>query len=177
MNRLKTFQGKLKKLSQKNHKRLRQLILDKGFCAPIFIWENPEGEAKTLDGHQRLTVLEQLQTDGYTIPPLPVAIIYADSEKDAREKLLSISSQFGEWNLDELNVWLEDVDQIIIGNLRIADREIDININNTSNDETDLSDTYNETYEIVVKLQTESEQQKLFERLTREGYKCTISTL
>ena len=50
--------------------------------------------------------------------------INAKNEIDAKEKLLSISSQFGEINLEELDVWLEDMEQTTKETLRLADNEI-----------------------------------------------------
>ena len=99
IDRLMEFQGNLKRLTQKNREKLMASILEKGFIAPIFVWDD-EGEYRLLDGHQRLKTLLWMRKNGWDIPMLPVDIIEADTEKDAKEKLLLISSQYGDFTTD-----------------------------------------------------------------------------
>lgn len=93
------FQGNLKKLDKKNLKKLKESIVKKGFTAPLFIWQK-----NILDGHQRKTALESLKDDGYTIPDVPFVEIEAESEKEAKEILLTYVSQYA----DVTNSGLED---------------------------------------------------------------------
>lgn len=130
---LKNFQGGLKKLTRESMKKLKRRILKSGFIAPIFIWQcNGErpGEVVNyiMDGHQRIQALLSLQKDGYQIPPLPVAFIHASSIEDAREKLLSITSQYGEFVLEELESWLRDFDEEMRDSFRFVNDEMKINI-------------------------------------------------
>lgn len=124
---LKIFQGNLKKLTKQNLNKLKNLILQKGFCAPFFVWQDSDNNW-ILDGSQRDRALKLLQDDGYEIPLLPVAYIDADNEQDAKEKLLSISSQFGAWDLSELDEWLENIDNDIKEQFRFLEKEINIKI-------------------------------------------------
>jgi len=117
------FQGKLKKLSVKNRNKLKKSILKNGFCAPIFIWKN-QSNNYILDGHQRLETLLFMREEGFEIPLLPVAFIEADDEKQAKEKLLVITSSYGEFNFDELNNWLENIDNEIKETLRFTNKII-----------------------------------------------------
>jgi DNA modification methylase len=88
---LETFQRDLKDLREDEYRQLRDSILRYGFLAPIFVWRG-----KILDGHQRLRVIEQ---EGWTIEGgIPIVEIQADSEADAAERLLVISSQYGRIN-------------------------------------------------------------------------------
>src|SRR5215831_14591709 len=48
-----------------------------------------------LDGTQRDRVLKRMAEEGYKIPPLPCALIQAKNRKEAAEKILLISSQYG----------------------------------------------------------------------------------
>ena len=121
------FQGELKSLNNRNLKRLKNQILTKGFIAPFFIWKKKDKNF-ILDGTQRDKALKSLNKDGYEIPLLPVVYIEADNKSDAREKLLSLSSQYGDWDPDELTTWLNDIDSEIKKDLRFLDREMDIHI-------------------------------------------------
>jgi len=119
------FQGDLKNLTKENREKLKKSILKNGFTAPIFIWQNA-GDNYILDGHQRLATLLHMRQKGYDIPLLPVAYIEAENEKQAKEKLLVITSSYGEFDLEILDDWLSDIDDEIGEILRFVDGEIDI---------------------------------------------------
>jgi hypothetical protein len=122
------FQGKLKKRSQDSKRRLALSMFSKGFIAPFFVWEK-DGTCKILDGHARDEVLREIRAAGISVPDLfPVDYIDAENEQDAREKLLSITSQYGEFDKDELALWLDDLDNEIKESLRIVDEEMFIKI-------------------------------------------------
>ena len=99
IDRILEFQNDLKTLSKDNEKKLRNSILKFGFIAPFFVWDD-HGEWRLLDGHQRLKTLLKMREEGYDIPMLPVDYIEADSEEDAKRKLLHITSQYGEFSTD-----------------------------------------------------------------------------
>jgi len=124
---LTQFQGNLKTITPANLKKLRSRIIDSGFVAPIFIWQH-EGKNYILDGTQRLLALKSLQGEGYHIPELPVAYVEADNEEDARKKLLSITSTYGDFNLEELQGWLTKVDEDIADSLRFFDKELNFGL-------------------------------------------------
>ena len=109
IDRLIEFQGNLKRLTQKNREKLMASILEKGFIAPIFVWDDA-GEYRLLDGHQRLKTLLWMRERGWDIPMLPVDIIEADDEQDAKKKLLAISSQYGEFTTDGYAEFITDID-------------------------------------------------------------------
>lgn len=134
---LMQFQGDLKKLSKTNLEKLKTLILKKGFIYPIAIWKNND-KNYILDGHQRDKVLKSLQQDGYEIPLLPVVYIEAKNIKDAKEIVLAIWSQYGEFDEEELSNWLKDIDDDIAETLRIVDKEININIENETIDDDEI---------------------------------------
>lgn len=87
-------QGNLKSLSKESFSKLKKSILKEGFFVPIFVWEN-DGQLKCLDGHQRLYTLKEMEHEGYEIPLIPIVRIYADSLKEAADKLLQLISQYG----------------------------------------------------------------------------------
>lgn len=132
------FQGKLKKTTKRNLDKLKNRIINLGFIAPIFIWKNKD-ESKILDGHSRIKALTLLQEDGYEIPLIPVDYITANTEKKAREILLSIASQYGEYDGDELESWLENIDASVIETIRLVDKEISFTKANKKNKEVNFN--------------------------------------
>jgi ParB-like chromosome segregation protein Spo0J len=91
---LKEFQGDLKSLSVDNFERLKNEIIERGFSAPFFVWQNDQTNY-LLDGHQRFRTLKAMAKEGYEIPDLPVVLIEAKNKKEAKHKLLSYASQYG----------------------------------------------------------------------------------
>jgi len=123
IDRLVEFQGNLKRLTQRNRGKLMTSILEKGFIAPIFVWDDA-GEYRLLDGHQRLKTLLWMRENGWDIPMIPVDIIEADNEQDAKKKLLAITSQYGEFDLDGFIEFTSDIE--IDDTIRLTDGEFDI---------------------------------------------------
>lgn len=97
---LKIIQGNLKDLSEVNYEKLKGEILDLGFSAPFFCWTMTKGRKRKtfdlLDGTQRLRALIKMQEEGIELPPkFPIIDVDADSYKQAKKKILAISSQYG----------------------------------------------------------------------------------
>ena len=103
---LRAFQGDLKTLSPANAKKLRRQILETGFSEPIAVWRQ-DGKYHVLNGHQRLTVLSSLREEGWNVPSVPVCWVEAESEAQARHKVLALTSQFGSITSDGLSAFLE----------------------------------------------------------------------
>lgn len=82
------LQGDLKQYdSLKGRDALKDSILSEGIIFPTFIWENL-GIKYIWDGHGRQDVYNELATQGYDIPDLPVVYIIAKNRADAKIKLL-----------------------------------------------------------------------------------------
>jgi site-specific DNA-methyltransferase (adenine-specific) len=109
IDNLKPFQGELKTLSDENYAKLKNEIIDLGFSEPIAIWKS-QGENFVLNGHQRLTTLLKMRGEGFAIPPVPVSIVDATSYKQAKLKVLSLTSQFGEMSPKGLLDFVADID-------------------------------------------------------------------
>ena len=90
------FQGDLKSLSKENYEKLKMRIIEDGFSEPISVWQH-EGHNYILNGHQRYrTIKTMVENEGWECPELPVSYIQADSMAQAKRKVLSLTSQFGE---------------------------------------------------------------------------------
>jgi hypothetical protein len=129
------FQGGLKRLSQDNAIRLATSIFSKGFISPFHVWER-DSDAMCLDGHQRCAVLLGIREAGIPIPGMfPVDYIHATDEKEAREMLLATTSQYGEFQIDQLDGWLKNIEEDIRDSLRIVDKEIKLSVDTAKLDE------------------------------------------
>ncbi len=109
LSELKPLQGGLKELSDANFEKLKRSILKHGITFPFFIWQS-EGDNYILDGTQRDRVLTRMGKDGFEIPRLPCALIQAKDKKDAAEKILLISSQYGKMTNNSLEDFLAEND-------------------------------------------------------------------
>jgi hypothetical protein len=125
LDELLPFQGEIKQLTPENNAKLRTRILQHGINAPVFVWWTKAGKRYILDGHQRCTVLRELRDEGYVIPEVPVVYIDAVSKRDAADKLLAITSQYGQIKSNELQEWVLDLN-LNLDSLRIVDTEIDL---------------------------------------------------
>lgn len=107
------LQGSLKSLSNAAYEKLSKSIVERGFFAPVFIWQE-DVKLWIIDGHQRVMVLNTLMQNGYDVPPIPVVRIHAESLLEAKEKLLLVSSQFGKIERDGLYEFLQDLEADIV---------------------------------------------------------------
>ena len=122
--KLVPFQGDLVFSTEDEIEALKHRIITKGFDSPIKAWEN-DGKYHILDGHRRKIVLNRLEDDGWKLPNIPIDLIKAKDEKDAKERILGFRSQFGRVTQDSFDDFvkindLEINDQI----LRMGDIEI-----------------------------------------------------
>lgn len=124
ISELSGLQGNLKELSQKNLEKLCRAIMRVGFVAPVFIWE-AGGEKYIIDGHQRVKALQQLSAE-YEIPPVPIVTIKARDKAEAKKILLSVSSQYGEWDSDAAYEWINEIDDTVKDIVCFMDVEIDL---------------------------------------------------
>ncbi|SEP80833.1 ParB-like nuclease domain-containing protein [Treponema bryantii] len=95
LHQLTKFQGKLKFRDEQDVDKVKKSIIKYGFSFPFFVWKNKNWNY-ILDGHGRELALNELEKEGYEIPPLPVVYITAENDNDAKEKLLRINSRFGD---------------------------------------------------------------------------------
>ncbi len=106
---LTPLQGDLKELTTASFEKLKKSILKHGITFPFFIWQDDETNY-ILDGTQRDRVLRQMADDGFDIPALPCALIEAKDRKEAAEKILLISSQYGKMTNNSLEQFLSEND-------------------------------------------------------------------
>jgi len=118
--KLQPLQGNLKDLSKKNYEKLKKSFQEKGLFVPMFVWQE-EDVFWLLDGHGRERLFSKekavfVDSKGNETFEIPALIIQAKDLKDAKEKILLISSQFqritqegfDEFTFDLDASWLED---------------------------------------------------------------------
>lgn len=97
------FQGNLKTLSKDKYEKLKYDILSLGFSEPISVWPcEADGKTYILNGHQRVNTLTKMASEGYIIPEIPVNLVEATDYKEAKMKVLSLTSQFGQMDEEGL---------------------------------------------------------------------------
>lgn len=125
IDKLNILQGDLKNMTEENCQKLKKSIIEKGFSFPIFIWKNKK-KNWILDGTHRYKELIKMREDGFEIPPIPIAVVEAKNLKDAKEKLLAVSSQFADITPEGLFEFGKDLDlSSILENIKLPDFDID----------------------------------------------------
>lgn len=96
---------------------LKASIVEDGMILPLILWI--EGSYIT-DGTGRLKALEQLEYEGYEIPPIPYFPINAKTKQEAKKQTLLISSKYGDITEESVGDFLIDMDEIDLGNINIG---------------------------------------------------------
>lgn len=121
---LKPMQGNLKTMSKATLEKFEKEILRHGFSEPVSVWVE-DGIYHILNGHQRVTALKSLRSQGYKTPEkVPVSIVTAKNKKEAYEKILALTSQYGEMDFNSLKGYLDEFDidlEFVNDHLHFAD--------------------------------------------------------
>ena len=175
---LTEYQGELKSLDRENYEKLRKMILELGFSEPICVWQH-EGNNYILNGHQRLRTVTQMAEEGFSIPPLPVVFVEADSHAQAKRKLLALASQYGKvegQGLYEYLIQSEIMPQELEESFRLPeikmDRFMEEFFDMPQPEEPDLGG--GRKFKLKVTLDSEQDLDSLLKELDERGYSCEI---
>jgi hypothetical protein len=93
---LRQFQGDLKKRTDADIAALIDSITKDGLLMPFAVWYH-DNQASILDGHARYEAMVRMAIDDPSIltVPLPVIVIDAEDDAEARKALLQITSSYG----------------------------------------------------------------------------------
>jgi len=171
LSEMHAFQGDLKDLSEENYQRLSEQIQEKGFLAPFSVWKD-NGKWMLLDGHQRHRTLTRMEENKVTLPDaFPTIEIIAENIKQAKEIVLSLTSQYGHMSNKGLYDFMQEAQIKNLSDFRLPD----INIAAFSKEFFSVDDTpmvsSNESpkdevkFMIVIECKDELEQIDLFEEL------------
>ncbi len=103
------FQGNLKDLSEENYLKLRKEIMELGYSEPVSVWKH-DGKTFLLNGHQRIRTLRKMKEEGFEIPNIPANLIDAFDLKEAKKKVLALTSQYGEMTREGLYEFMSEAD-------------------------------------------------------------------
>lgn len=101
---LNPFQGKFKTLSDENYLRLRSTLIAVGVTAAATVWKAKE-KLWLLDGHQRREALGRLRMEGWLVPPVPINYATCRNDREAKAKVLTLASTYGEVDTEELGTF------------------------------------------------------------------------
>ena len=175
------LQGTLKERTDIDYDKIKLSIIKYGFSFPMFIWRDKKDKKNYLcDGHGRFATLCKMQKDGYEIPGLPVVYIECKDKKEAKQKLLRLNSQYGKMTKESVLEFASGLD-LNFEELALPGGAIDFTDSVVSDDEvTDETNTsesnfnYQNQYGVIVICQSESEQERVFNKLNNEGYSCKV---
>jgi ParB-like chromosome segregation protein Spo0J len=157
---------------QAQHDALRGVLAEIGYAGALLARELPDGSLELIDGHLRAE----------TTPDLEVPVLVLDLDEREAEKLLALHDPLagmaesnGEVLADLLSQVETENDAVqamldeMLGKSELPPIEAE--------KDTDQDIVIPEAFQVVVECRDESEQQMIYERMTREGYSCKLLTL
>jgi len=120
-----------------------------------------------LGGNMRLLALKKSGAKECT-----VKIVTGLTPEQKREFIIKDNSGFGEWDFDLLSGW-DDLPLVDWG----VDLPEDWLVEEKNESEELKEEEYVETFEVVIECSDESSQQKIYNKLVSEGYKCRVLSL
>jgi DNA modification methylase len=92
---------------KRNVVKLKNSIRKNGWSFPVFIWA---GHDFVIDGAGRKIACKELLEEGYQIKEIPVVEIKAKTLKEAKAKVLEVSSQYGDVTKDSFMDFTDGMD-------------------------------------------------------------------
>lgn len=132
-----------------------------------FGWQQPIVVDKNnviIVGHTRYKAAKKL---GMKEVPVVVADNLTDEQVKAYRLADNKTGELTTWDTDLIDDELNDILDIDMNNFGFENDEADV-------DDIDLSDEIEERFELKVECQGENELSQLFDRLSKDGYKCDI---
>ena len=101
------FEKDIKVRNAYDIRRMKQSIEKSGFICPLFIWRNGDDDI-ILDGKTRVVALLELSKEGWEIGQIPVVYVEAESEQEAKEKVLQVNSRYGKITEASFDFFVKD---------------------------------------------------------------------
>ena len=137
-----------------------------GFKVPLVI----DNDGVIVAGHTRWKAAKKL---GLKTVPCIVADDLTDEQVKAFRLADNKVAEKAEWDFDLLSSEFDDLFDFDMGAFGFGDEEEDTDDETpTTTERKDLSDTVQETYEVIITCESEMQQEELFYKLTGEGYEC-----
>ena len=107
--KLQPLQGNLKDLTETNYNKLKNVLLNRGFTTPFYVWIEHDNYW-LIDGHQRLRVMKQEDMNHHGSYEMPYILIEAKDKKDAKAQLLEITSQYGHMTYEGFDEFTDELE-------------------------------------------------------------------
>jgi len=166
---LKAYANNAKEHPAEQIEQIKKSIEEFGFNDPIAIWKDNE----VIEGHGRLIAALELGLD-------KVPVISLDGLTDEQRKAymlahnkLTMNSGF---NLDLLEMELAEISEVDMSAFGFDIKELEPAYGDEDFDETDSAPHFNykEQYGVIVMCTDEADQEKIYNKLTAEGYNCKV---
>lgn len=161
---IKPYEKNAKKHPEDQIQHIANSIDQFGFKQPIVI----DKDGTIVCGHGRYFAAQKLNLD-------IVPCVLADDLTDEQIKAFRLADNKvaeSDWDMDLLGNELDDILNIDMSDFGFLDIDDIADLD----DEKDVKD-FIETYQVIVEVKDEMEQEDLYNKLTDEGYKCRTSTL
>jgi len=154
-------------------KKIASSIKNYGWDQPIVV----DGDGEIIKGHGRLQAANLL---GLEEVPVIERTDLSDSEKRA-SRIADNKTAESDWSDDLLTAELDQLDhQFMPEELGFDDDELD-NLLTDGDDVPGIGEPedlgLDEEYEVIVEVESEGEQQEVFDELTEEGYECRLNSM
>lgn len=151
--------------------RMKAAIKEFGFRIPVVA----KSDGTLVDGHLRLKAARAL---GLTEVPVALADELTETQVKAFRLLANQSANWAEWDNDLLRLEVEELEaqDFDVGMIGFDPGQLEA-IGTSEIDGDDRKLPEGDKISVLVRTESEDEAQKLFERLTGEGFQCELSTL
>ena len=149
-------------------------IKEFGFKVPIVV----DGDNVIINGHTRLKAAHKL---GLKQVPVIVADDLTPEQVKAFRLADNKTSELAEWDMDKLDIELDGIADIDMSDFGFDDDAFGLDAEDQGLEDEKTSEDkdvgIDDEKALVVDCENESEMEKTFATLTKEGYKCRIITL
>jgi len=158
---LKPYANNAKEHPAEQIEQIKKSIQEFGFDDPIGIWKD-----EIVEGHGRLIAALELGID--TVPVIRLDHL-TDDQRRAYALVHNKLTMNSDFNLDLLQIELDDID------IDLTDFGFDLEDEPAKKEEKEVE--YHEKISVVIDCADDEQAEEIFNRLTKEGYECHISTL
>ncbi len=152
---------------------LRGLLADVGYADALLARELPDGSLELVDGHLRAE----------TTPDAMVPVLVLDIDEQEATKILlthdpiAAMATADKQQLAELISEIQFEHESVIEMMSEVQRDVDraAQAFGETNDRPEVD--IPESYQVVIECSDETEQQAMYQRMRKEGYKCRVLTL
>ena len=155
---LKDFQGGLKKRNDSDYEKMKTSILKYGLSFVVYYWNDGKNKY-IIDGHNRKHVFEELEKEGYLIPPIPAIEVFAKDREEAKQKLLRLNSTYGQLSKESVLEFCNDI-ELNFDEIALPDSVIDFTDQSGEIEETEGDD---EAPEVDEKSEPVSKRGEMYE--------------